>query len=151
MKGTILDFSIPANEGIISGDDQQRYPFPGAEWRSPEPPVRGMRVDFEARGASAVGVFRDVSAPLPGTSDGTQNGTKIAAGICAILLGCLGVHKFILGMTRPGLVMILVSVLTCGYGALPMFIIGVVEGILYLTKSDEEFQRIYVVGKREWF
>ena len=151
MKGTVLDYSISANEGFISGDDQQRYQFSGSEWRSPEPPTRGMRVDFEVRGPSAVGVFRDVSAPVPGTAPASQNGNKIAAGICAILLGALGIHKFILGMTKPGLIMILVTVLTCGWGGIVMWIIGVIEGILYLTKSDEEFERVYVVGKKEWF
>jgi TM2 domain-containing membrane protein YozV len=110
-----------------------------------------MRVDFEVRGPSAVGVFRDVSAPVPGTALASQNGNKIAAGICAILLGALGIHKFILGMTKPGLIMILVTVLTCGWGGIVMWIIGVIEGILYLTKSDEEFERVYVVGKKEWF
>jgi hypothetical protein len=29
--------------------------------------------------------------------------------------------------------------------------IGLIEGILYLTKSDEEFYRTYVLGKKEWF
>jgi hypothetical protein len=30
-------------------------------------------------------------------------------------------------------------------------IIGLIEGIVYLTKSDEEFVRTYVDGRREWF
>ncbi|MFQ5731111.1 MAG: TM2 domain-containing protein [Planctomycetaceae bacterium] len=76
---------------------------------------------------------------------------KIAAGICAILIGSLGVHKFILGMTTPAVIMLLVSVLTCGIGAGVMSVIGIVEGIIYLTKSDEEFYQIYVVEKKEWF
>ncbi|MEX0716039.1 MAG: hypothetical protein WD066_05605 [Planctomycetaceae bacterium] len=29
--------------------------------------------------------------------------------------------------------------------------IGLVEGIIYLTKSDEEFYQTYIVGKKEWF
>ena len=32
-----------------------------------------------------------------------------------------------------------------------MQIIGLVEGILYLTKSDEEFYQLYAVQKKEWF
>jgi TM2 domain-containing membrane protein YozV len=77
--------------------------------------------------------------------------TKVAAGVCGILLGGLGVHKFILGYTGAGLVMLLVSVLTCflAYGI--MHIIGLIEGIIYLTKSDEEFVRTYVDGRKEWF
>jgi TM2 domain-containing membrane protein YozV len=77
--------------------------------------------------------------------------TKIPAGICGILLGALGVHKFILGYTGAGLIMLLVTVLTCGLAWLPLHIIGLIEGIVYLTKPDEEFVRIYVDGRREWF
>jgi TM2 domain-containing membrane protein YozV len=76
---------------------------------------------------------------------------KIAAGVCGILLGALGVHKFILGYTTQGIIMLLVSLLTFGFGAPVMGIIGLIEGIIYLTKSDEEFVRIYVTGKKGWF
>jgi len=76
---------------------------------------------------------------------------KIAAGICGILLGALGVHKFILGYTKPGIIMLLVSVLTLGLAAPIMGLIGLIEGIIYLTKSDEEFVRIYVQGRKGWF
>ena len=76
---------------------------------------------------------------------------KIAAGICGILLGALGIHKFILGYTGAGLIMLLVTVLTCGLGACVTGIIGLIEGILYLAKSDEEFVRVYVDGRKEWF
>jgi len=47
MKGQILDYSIQTNSGIISGDDQNRYNFTGAEWRGQRPPTRGDRVDFD--------------------------------------------------------------------------------------------------------
>lgn len=76
---------------------------------------------------------------------------KLAAGICAILLGSLGVHKFILGMTTPGVIMLLITLLTCGVGSFATSIIGIIEGIIYLTKSDEEFYRDYMVNKKEWF
>lgn len=46
MKGSILDFSIQHNTGFISGDDNQRYSFNGADCRSERPPSRGDRVDF---------------------------------------------------------------------------------------------------------
>jgi hypothetical protein len=47
--------------------------------------------------------------------------------------------------------MLLVSILTCGIGAIPMGIIGFIEGIIYLTKSDEEFNRVYSTGNKGWF
>ena len=90
--------------------------------------------------------------PLPTVqSKGTASGNKFTAGILGILLGFLGTHKFILGLTTPGLIMLLVSVCTCGYGAIPMGIIGLIEGIIYLTRSDEEFHRLYVIEKKAWF
>jgi len=76
---------------------------------------------------------------------------KIAAGICAILLGSLGVHKFILGYTTEGIIMLLITVLTCGFAAIITSIIGIVEGVIYLTKSDEDFVRTYLQNKKGWF
>lgn len=76
---------------------------------------------------------------------------KVAAGICGILLGSFGVHKFILGLTTPGIIMLCVSVLTCGFGAIVMSVIGIVEGIMYLSKNDEQFYQDYAVQKRGWF
>jgi TM2 domain-containing membrane protein YozV len=86
-----------------------------------------------------------VSSQPPGASK------KIAAGICAILFGPLGIHKFILGYTGEGVTMLLISVLTCGIGAIPMRIISLIEGIIYLTKTDEEFVRTYILNKKGWF
>jgi TM2 domain-containing membrane protein YozV len=80
---------------------------------------------------------------------------KIPAGICGILLGALGVHKFILGYTTEGIIMLVVTlvggIVTCGIAAAVMGIIGLVEGIIYLTKSDEEFAQTYVQNKKGWF
>lgn len=73
---------------------------------------------------------------------------KMAAGICAILLGWLGIHKFILGYNTAGIIMLVVSLVTCGaVGS----IVGIIEGIIYLTKSDDDFYQTYMVGKKEWF
>ena len=75
------------------------------------------------------------------------NSKKILCGIMGILFGGLGVHRFILGDTSGGLIRIVITVLTCGIGSL----IGLVEGIIYLTKSDAEFYQTYMVDKKAWF
>ncbi|MBX2864864.1 MAG: TM2 domain-containing protein [Leptolyngbyaceae cyanobacterium MAG.088] len=76
---------------------------------------------------------------------------KIVVGICGILLGALGVHKFILGYTTEGVIMLVGSLATCGFAS-PIFgVIGLVEGILYLTKSDDEFVSTYITNKKGWF
>ena len=72
---------------------------------------------------------------------------KIVCGIVAILIGYLGVHKFILGYTKEGIIQLVASFVTCGIAS----IIPVIEGIIYLTKSDEDFYNTYQVGKKPWF
>ena len=76
---------------------------------------------------------------------------RIAAGILAILLGTLGVHKFYLGYTGAGLIMLLVTVLSIFILSPVTGTIGLIEGIIYLAKSDREFYRDYIVQKRTWF
>jgi TM2 domain-containing membrane protein YozV len=76
---------------------------------------------------------------------------KVVAGVLGILIGGLGIHKFVLGYKTEGLIMLLVTLLTCGFGGIIFGPIGLVEGILYLVKSDEEFVRTYIQNKRGWF
>ena len=76
---------------------------------------------------------------------------KLAAGLLAIFLGSFGVHKFVLGYNTAGLIMLLVTVLTCGVAGFVMGVIGIIEGIIYLTKSPEEFDAIYLQNSKEWF
>ncbi|MFI5381010.1 MAG: TM2 domain-containing protein [Tepidisphaerales bacterium] len=76
---------------------------------------------------------------------------KVMAGIMGIFLGGLGIHKFVLGFTGTGVLMLCLSLLTCGFGAMVMGPIGLIEGIIYLTKTDEEFYRFYIVEKKQWF
>ena len=84
---------------------------------------------------------------------------KVLAGILAILLGSLGVHKFILGYNKEGGILLGITflgiILSCvGIGIFVVWItsiIGLIEGIIYLTKSDAEFYATYQVGKKPWF
>ena len=89
----------------------------------------------------------------------SQDNKKILAGILAIVLGSLGVHKFILGYQKEGFILLGITlasyVLMCFVvGAFLVWIpglIGLIEGIIYLTKSDEEFYNTYQVGRKPWF
>ena len=84
---------------------------------------------------------------------------KLVAGICGIIIGWLGIHKFILGFNTAGIIMISVSVVgiigSCLFvpifATMAMGIIGLVEGIIYLTKTDEDFYQTYAIEKKEWF
>lgn len=152
MKGQILDYSVQTNSGTISGADNARYNFNGAEWKGQGIPLRGMTVDFVTEGTQAKAVY----VALGSATAGEKN--KIAAGLLGIFLGGWGIHKFYLGFTGPALVYLLVN--TIGFAITWLFlfipnlvlcVIAFVEGIIYLTKTDEEFEQTYVVQKRQWF
>ena len=80
---------------------------------------------------------------------------RTTTGIFGIIFGFLGVHKFILGYTTEGLLLLGISVIggiiTCGLSIIVTDIIGIIEGIIILTKTPEEFKRLYLDKKTEWF
>ena len=84
-------------------------------------------------------------------SDTEISNKKLAAGLTGIFLGAFGVHKFVLGYTKPAVIMLVVSLLTCGVGYFIFQVIGIIEGIIYLTKSNDEFQAEYLDAEKDWF
>ncbi len=152
MKGHILEFSVQSNSGVISGADGARYTFVGAEWKGNGSPVRGMSVDFEGDGNQAKSVYVALGSAVSGSKN------KIAAGLLAFFLGSWGIHKFYLGFTGPGLVYLLTNTIGLAFTwmvlwipNIALWVIALVEAIIYLTKSDEEFEQTYVVQKKRWF
>ena len=77
----------------------------------------------------------------------SEESKRIIAGILALLLGSLGVHKFVLGYTQEGIIQLIISIVSCGI----LGIIPFIEGIIYLTKTDEEFIYTYQTNKKGWF
>ena len=67
--------------------------------------------------------------------------SRMAAGLLGIFLGTLGIHRFYLGYTGIGLVMLLASVLSFGFLTPVTGIWGLVEGILYLTDKTGSYSR----------
>jgi len=115
----------------------------------------GQVIDARAEICPHCGVRQVMPAAPLGNADRPElrdaNSKKLAAGICGILIGYLGIHKFILGMNTAGIIMLLLTVLTCGIAGVVMAIVGIIEGVIYLTKSDEEFYQTYILGKKDWF
>lgn len=70
---------------------------------------------------------------------------KLPAALFAILIGWTGAHKFYLGYQKEGIIQLVLSFFCIGG------ILGLVEGIIYLTKSDEEFVNTYINGRKGWF
>ena len=77
----------------------------------------------------------------------SEESKRVQAGILGILLGGFGIHRFVLGDTTGGILRIVITFVTCGAGS----IIGFIEGIIYVTKSDEDFIKTYQVEKKAWF
>ena len=86
---------------------------------------------------------------------------KLIAGLLGIFLGGLGIHKFFLGYKQTGITMLVVwlvgtilgRVVAGLFGIIPFLVavVGFIEGILYLVKSDDQFEATYLNGKKEWF
>lgn len=76
---------------------------------------------------------------------------RLISGIMALLFGALGIHKFLLGYNKEGFIMLALSLLSFGYLMPVMALVGWIEGIIYLTRSDEEFYRTYQLEKKPWF
>lgn len=84
---------------------------------------------------------------------------RVLAGVFAILFGGLGIHKFILGMNMEGIILLAITIISIPLmcvviGAFTIYIpalIGLIEGIIYLTKTDEEFYQTYQINKKAWF
>lgn len=92
--------------------------------------------------------------PLPGipkSAEADVLAKKIAGGLCGVLFGGFGVHKFVIGLRKQGMTMLLLSLCTFFVAFPVMQIIGMIEGIIYLAKTEEDFYRDYVVEKRGWF
>ena len=85
----------------------------------------------------------------------TGDNKKVLAGILAILLGGFGIHKFYLGYTKEGFILlaatIVISIFSFGLLGFLVWIFTLLEGIIYLTKSDDDFYNTYQVGKKPWF
>ena len=91
---------------------------------------------------------------------------RVPAALFALFLGGFGAHKFYLGYTTPGLIMLLGTLLGYVGGCagffclftLPLFllpcatgVVAFVEFIIYLSRSDEDFINMYQVNRQEWF
>lgn len=109
---------------------------------------------FDEAGKEAKETAREFSESARDTFGDGEN-KRILVGVLALLLGVFGVHKFVLGYTKEGLVMLGVSLLmgwfTCGVASYLVAVVGLIEGVIYLTKSDIDFYHTYVQGRKPWF
>ena len=160
MRGQVLNYDTMTASGIVTSDDGQRFTFTGSNWKGTPTQLRvGAKIDFDIVGTDAIEIYLLPSSN--GGSDALATGEKspIAAGLLALFFGGLGIHKFYLGYNTEGIILlagtiaswILLFIVIGIFGLMAIGIISLVEAIIYLTKNQEEFDRIYVQGKRPWF
>lgn len=159
MRGTILGYDPLTAEGVISGDDGQRATFKGTEWKSPAEQLRvGASVDYELNDGVASSVYF-----IPYETSSTDFGhvgakSNVSAGLLALFLGGLGIHKFYMGYNTEGLILLGATCISwlfslAGIGLIGLFAIAVlvlVEAVIYLTMGQEKFTEVYIEGKKSW-
>lgn len=147
MNGRILGYNSQTGEGVISGEDNQRYTFRIIEWMEETAPMKGTAVDFLADGNVAKEVYRRVETSHSGAFFTSEK--RIISTLLAFFLGIWGFHKFYLGYTFQGIIMIAITITIIGvFITIP---ISLIEAIIYLCHSDEEFHETYITNERTWF
>ena len=161
MNGQVLEYSFEKESGIIAGSDGGHYTFTRFHWKAQETPSPGMRVDFNASGDRAVDIY-----PIAGAPGGARVGakSKVTAGLLAIFLGVFLAHHFYLGHYKTAMVRLSLYpfVVMIGspvnmkwypapflvFAAIILGALALIEGIMYLVKSDEDFYRAYVANRK---
>jgi TM2 domain-containing membrane protein YozV len=149
MKGKILGFKPELGEGVIAGDDNSRYNFHTSDWHSEGTAATGTLVDFIVVDERATEIYAEgVKARSGAKSD------RVLVALLAFFLGYLGVHKFYMGYKTQGVILLACSILGWPLLFLPFLVacsVSTIEAIIYISKSDEEFEETYIIGNRPWF
>lgn len=151
MRGKVLTYDDYTGSGLISGDDGVRYTFTriGLMGGAREA-FAGQQVDFEIADGVATNIYIISGAPL--NLSGDKN--RIVAALLAFVFGGIGIHKFYLGKTTAGVLMLLggtIGWITFGFVPALVYLIAFLEFIIYLLKTDGDFHRDYVAGNKSWF
>jgi len=141
-----MHVACPHCHSTVQVDDQlagqtSRCPLCSGEFRVP---AAGVGMPPPPR-------FASVGSNAPRTPVSSVTVARLALGATAIGVGFLGIHKFILGRHVEGLIMLLVTLLTCFVGGTVIWVISIIEGIIYLIKTDREFEQEYLIGAKGWF
>lgn len=159
--GAKVDESVQIDYETQNDDQQQAFDGQQQGFAGQQPnyggPYQGQQPNY---GGPYQGQQPNYGGPYQGQPYGYQPAykpgqkDKLTAGLLAIFLGGLGIHKFYMGWSQEGVIMLLCSI----FGAFLLFIgpivigiIALIEGITYLSKSDIEFYEIYEVGHKTWF
>lgn len=148
MRGQVLGVDQRTGEGLVAGDDGRRYRFTPEDWAQRGEPAIGLQVDFEAEGDRALSVFpmpsaRGVAtaAAPPASREPVTDRNKIVAAVLAFFLGTLGIHRFYLGRTGSGIVMLVMTITVVGMLVTAPW--AFIDMIRYLVMPEREFAARY--------
>ena len=77
-------------------------------------------------------------------SNGPSGRSRGVAGLLALFLGGVGLHYFYMGKTNAGVIFLVATLLTCGLLGVITQIISIIQGVLFFTSTQEEFERRWV-------
>jgi TM2 domain-containing membrane protein YozV len=143
MRGQVLGVDRETGEGQISGEDGQRYIFRPSDWSDATGPAVGALIDFEAEGRAARRIYHQPGtvALAPAAPPRTGGRNKYIAALLAFVFGVLGVHRFYLGRTGSGIVMLALSITVVGLIVTELW--ALIDTIRYLAMPEEEFAARY--------
>lgn len=147
---SIMSFSYETPKADPQGTPQSANPHAASQ---PGPYEAPKPAGYNSQNTAPPVAQNTYAYQAPNTAAVPKQKSKVVAGLLGIFLGSLGVHKFYLGYAQAGIIMLLVTLVGAivFVGPLVMGLIGLIEGIIYLTKSDQAFYETYVVGNRPWF
>ena len=144
MRGQVLGVDTRTGEGMVAGDDGRRYTFSREDWAHRGAPATGLHVDFDTQENRALSVFPvpgAVVAPAGPQAAPVNDRNKYIASALAFFLGLFGIHRFYLGRTGSGIVMLVLTITVVGL--LFTWPWSWIDTIRYLVMSDEEFAARY--------
>lgn len=120
------------NEAVfrVGGSDEPFFFHPS------QPEV--FEIDLSGDAATPADKVKLATSQTPPSSPGVGPAkSRVAAGLLGIFLGGIGAHKFYLGDIGLGILYLIFA-----WTAIPA-LIGLIEGIIYLTMTDEAFAAKY--------
>ena len=154
MRGQVLGVDKRTGEGMVAGDDGRRYAFGRDDWAHLGAPAVGLQVDFEAQENRALSLF-----PVPGAAPASApdrtpyappapktDRNKLVAAVLAFFLGLFGIHRFYLGRTGSGILMLVLTITVIGCAITWPW--SWIDMIRYLVMSDEDFEARYARRRR---
>lgn len=77
-------------------------------------------------------------------NNGPSGKSRGIAGLLAILMGGFGLHYFYIGKTNAGILFLMVAILSCGILATVTTIVAIIQGVLFFTSTQDEFEHKWV-------